>query len=265
MDAVEDPPPPDPETQRLRDQLQRLKGELMRTSRAHEEEQARAEAHADARVAAVGRELSALRQAAQATQSELAHAQAEAAAHSKAATAAEAQMSLLRAQLDSASPTENGDVGGHADHAETTARHAHAHEALAAEAEQLRRELDMLRTEHAAVVASLGTTERLARERQQELSSRLRDSEARCADLQAGSLDGQQAHERELADLRRKASAFVQRVKHADAAAEAARAELSAERAAHAAAGTGAGASAAGSCAAGPGTAPAGGARQGSG
>ena len=234
--AVKESPSADGEMQRLRDQLQRLKGELMRTSRAHEEEQARAESQADARVAALQTELSAARQAAQAMQSELARAQAEAAVRDDAATAAEAQASLLRAQLESAKPTSNGDVSGHAHHVELAGRQTHAHEAQAAEAEQLRRELDTLRTEHAAVVASLGTTERLAREKQQELAARLRDSEARCAELQAGSQDGQQGHERQLAEMTRKTSALAQRMRHAEAAARSVRAELDAERAAHAAA-----------------------------
>jgi len=234
--VVKDTSPADGETQRLRDQLQRLKGELMRTSRAHEEEQARAEAEADARVAAMERDLSAAQQAALAMQSGLAHAQAEAAKRNDAAIAAEAQVSVLRAQLDRASPTSNGDVSGHAHHAEATGRDTHAHEAQAAEAEQLRRELETLRTEHAAVIASLGTTTRLAREKQQELVARLRDSEARWAELQAGSQDGQQGHERQLADQTRKTSALAQRMRHAEATAQSARAELDVERAAHTAA-----------------------------
>jgi len=234
--AMKESPSADLEAQRLRDQLQRLKGELMRTSRAHEEEQVRAEAEADARVAALQRELSAAQQAAQAMRSELTHAQTDAAVCNEAATAAEAQVSLLRAQLDKASPTSNGDVSAHAHHPATTDHQTHAHEALETEAEELRRELDTLRTEHAAVVASLGTTERLAREKQQELVARLRDSEARCAELQAGSQDGQQGHERQLADLTRKTSALAQRMRHAEAAAQSDRAELDAERAAHAAA-----------------------------
>ena len=233
---MKEPQLADAETQRLRDQLQRLKGELMRTGRAHEEELTRAEAEAGSRVAALERELSAARRAAQAVQSELTHAQAEAADRQEAGSAAEAQTTELRAQLDNAVPTENGDVSGHTHHAEDATHQTHAHKALAAEAQQLRRELDTLRTEHAAVVASLGTTERLAREKQQEFLVHLRDSEARCAELQTGLDNSEQGKEAQLVDLTREASALAQRLQHAEATAQAARAELDAERVMHASA-----------------------------
>ena len=220
------------ETQRLRDQLQRLKGELMRTSRAHEEEQARTEADADARVVAAESQLSAERQAAQALKSELRRAQTEAAERAEAATAAQAQVALLRMQLDNASETANGDITGHG-RAEEPVHPKRAYEALAADAEQLRRELDTLRTEHAAVIAGSGTAERSSRENQQALEARLRDSEAQCAEFQMALVKSQQSHSAHLAELRQEASALAQQVQQAEASAREARVQLEAERAPH--------------------------------
>ena len=202
--AFEQPAAAVPETQRLRDQLQRLKGELMRTSRAHEEEQTRAEAEAEARIAALEAELSAARQAAQAVKSELSRAQA------------------------------NGDIGCHAYHAGEAPQVRPADEGLAAEAEQLRRELQMLRTEHAAIVAGRGSTEGLARDKQHELETRVRDAEAQCAESRTEVQNSRRVHEELQAQLRLESSALAQQVQQAEAATQAALEKLNAERGAHA-------------------------------
>ena len=208
------------DAQRLRDQLQRLKGELMRSSRTHEDEQDRIQADADARVAALQLELAAARQAAEGLQSQLHSAQAAASEHAEAARAAEAQGAAVKQQLGDAR-TANGDVT------------AHTAEALAAEVEEVRRELETLRSEHAAVLASLGTTETLAAERQQQLESRLRDTEQQLTAAKAELAGALERDNQRTSDMQAEAAGMASRLHKADAAAQAAREELAAERAAH--------------------------------